>query len=490
MKKTTVLFALTALVFLNNSCRKIEVDDTGNNNNNNNGGGGGGGTENTILSGKISSDRTLTAANVYTLRGLVYVTDGATLTIEPGTKIVGEKNTRGALIVTRGCKLIANGTADKPIVFTSDQASPVRGDWAGIVLLGRARTNASYNGTPGLGEAEGGINDGDGHGLFGGTDDNDNSGSLKYVRIEYAGYAYLPDKELNGLSMYALGKGTTISYVEVSYANDDSFEWFGGIVNCDHLIAYKGLDDEQDSDNGFSGSVQFVICQRDSTVADVSGSNGWESDNDANGVAVIIPSGQTKVQPQTSAVWSNVTMIGPRATTSNVGNSLFRNGAQIRRNSAISLFNSVMMGWPTGLLIDASTGTPTDANITGTPAVPNQGINLFVQNFTIAGCATPLKYSASSTAPTGWDLAAVTAWFNTAAYSNSILTNSSDVKLADPFNEAGNPDYTPQSGSPLLNSASFSHPKLAGFSQVSYRGAVGPSGTDATWWKGWTKFGL
>ena len=225
----------------------------------------------------------------------VYMTSGSTLTIEPGTKIVGEKNSRGALIITRGCKIIANGTVDKPIVFTSDQANPVRGDWAGIVLIGRAHEDASFNGTPGLGEAEGGIDDGDGDGLFGGTDDGDNSGSLKYVRIEYAGYAYLPDKELNGLSLYSVGRGTTISYVEVSYANDDSFENFGGTVNMDHIITYKGLDDELDTDNGYRGNVQFAICQRDSSVADVSGSNGWESDNDANGVAVITPSGQTAV---------------------------------------------------------------------------------------------------------------------------------------------------------------------------------------------------
>jgi hypothetical protein len=480
MKRSILVSAIAGAVLFNFGCRKIEVD-----------GSGGGVTpptsESTILSGKINSDKTLKASNVYTLRGLVYVTDGATLTIEPGTKIVGEKNTRGALIITRGCKIIANGTPDKPIVFTSDQATPQRGDWAGIVLLGRAKTNASYNGTPGLGEAEGGINNGDGLGLFGGTDDGDNSGILKYVRIEYAGYAYLPDKELNGLSMYALGSATTISYVEVSFANDDSFENFGGTVNMDHIIAYKGLDDELDTDNGYSGKVQFAICQRDSSVADVSGSNGWESDNDANGVAVIIPSGQTATQPQTKAVYSNITMIGPRAATNNVGNSLFRNGAQIRRNSAISLFNSVMMGWPTGLLIDASTGTPTDANITGIPAVPNQGINLMVQNFIIAGCTTPLKYSASTTAPTGWDNTAVANWFNTPAYNNSVLPNCSDVKLTDPFNETGNPDYTPMAGSPLLTGASFANSKLATpyFQTVSYRGAVG---VGDTWWKGWTKF--
>ncbi len=473
MKKTTLLLtALTGLLIFTNSCRKIEVDGTSAATPTPTP------TENTILSGRITSDRTLKAAYVYTLRDLVYVTSGATLTIEPGTKIVGEKNSRGALIITRGAKIIANGTADKPIVFTSDQSSPQRGDWAGVVLLGRARTNASYNGTPGLGEAEGGINNGDGLGLFGGTDDNDNSGTLKYVRIEYAGYAFLPDKELNGLSMYAIGKGTTLQYIQVSYANDDSFEWFGGTVNLDHIIAYRGLDDEQDSDNGFSGNVQFVICQRDSAVADISGSNGWESDNDANGIAVITPSGQTVPQPQTKAVWSNVTMIGPRATLANIGNSLFRNGAQIRRNSAISIFNSVMMGWPTGLLIDASTGRPTDLNISADNS-------LFFQNNIIAGCATPIKYTASGTAPTGWTLTDVTNWFNTPAYNNSILTNCSDVKLTDAFNVTGNPDYTPQTGSPLLSGASFTHAKLASFTNVAYRGAVGPGDT---WWKGWTKF--
>ncbi len=481
MKKNIFGVAVITLLLANVGCRKIEVDGTTTIV------GGTGTTENTILTGKITSDRTLKADYVYTLRDLVYVTNGATLTIEPGTKIVGEKTTRGALIITRGSKIIAKGTALKPIVFTSDQSSgQQRGDWAGIVLLGRARTNASFNGTPGLGEAEGGINNGDGLGLYGGTDDTDNSGALEYVRIEYAGYAFLPDKELNGLSMYAIGSGTSMKYIQVSYANDDSFEWFGGTVNMDHLIVYKGLDDEQDSDNGFRGNVQFVICQRDSSVADVSGSNGWESDNDASGSAVIIPSGQTAVQPQTRAVWSNVTMVGPRATSTNVGNSLFRNGAQIRRNSAISIFNSVMVGWPVGLFIDATTGTPTDINITGTPSTANQGVNLIFQNNIIAGCTQALKYSASTTAPTGWTTTDLTNWVNLPANNNSILTNSADAKITDAFNATGNPDFTPAAGSPLLTGALFTHPKVStGFTVVSYRGAVGPNDT---WWKGWTKF--
>ncbi len=467
MKKTIVLSAFSALLLLNSSCRKIEVDNNAVVTD------PGGTTENTLLSGRITTDRTLKSNYVYTLRDLVYVTNGATLTIEPGTKIVGEKSSRGALIITRGCKLVANGTVDKPIVFTSNQTTgAARGDWGGVVLIGRARTNSTFNGTTGLGEVEGGVNNGEGLGLYGGTDDADNSGSLKYVRIEYAGYAFLPDKELNGLSLYAIGNGTTISNVQVSYANDDSFEWFGGTVNCDHLIAYKGLDDEQDSDNGFSGKVQFVICQRDSSVADISGSNGWESDNDANGLGV------TNInQPQTKAVWANITMVGPRATTSNIGNSLFRNGAQIRRNSSISIYNSVMMGWPTGLYIDATTGRPTDVNISSG--------NLNIQGLTIAGCNTPLKFSsAGNSQANSFALGDLQTWFNTASYKNEILAQAADVKLTDPFNQTGSPDFTPLPGSPLLTGAVTILP-IDGIQAVNYRGAVGPNDT---WWKGWTKF--
>ncbi|HET6721564.1 MAG TPA: hypothetical protein VFH07_02390, partial [Chitinophagaceae bacterium] len=196
MKRISLItFAAVTII---TGCRKIEVDGDGGNNTG--GGGGGGTTENLILSGKINTDRTLKTGNTYKLRGIVYVVDGAKLTIEPGVIIQGERSSRGTLVITRGTQILANGTVDKPIVFTSDAATPAMGDWGGIVILGRAKTNASYNGTPGLGEIEGGVNNSEGLGLYGGADDNDNSGVLKYVRIEYPGYAYLPDKELNGLT--------------------------------------------------------------------------------------------------------------------------------------------------------------------------------------------------------------------------------------------------------------------------------------------------
>jgi len=356
-------------------CRKIEVDGTTTIVTT----GGGTTTENTILEGRIIANRTLKANYTYKLRGLVYVANGAVLTIEPGTKIVGETGKNGGLIICRSAKIIADGTVDKPIVFTSESATPKGGDWAGLVILGNAPTNSSFNGQAGIGEIEGGINNSDGLGLYGlGASSNpaDNSGILRYVRIEYAGYAFLPDKEINGLTLGGVGNQTIIDFVEVAYANDDSFEFFGGTVNCKHLIAYKGLDDDFDCDNGYSGKVQFGISLRDSSVADISGSNGFEVDNDASG---------STLTPQTNAVFSNMTVIGPRATLGNTGNSNFKRGLHLRRNSSISIFNSIIMGWPVGLLVDASTGRPTDLNIAGGTMVLSNNI--------MTGNNTPFAYS-------------------------------------------------------------------------------------------------
>lgn len=471
MKKTNMnkfLYSMIAFTLLLGSCRKIQEDIIINGGNT----GGTGGDENTILEGKISADRTLKANYTYKIRGIVYVVNGAKLTIEPGTIIQGEKGatSRGTLVITKGSQIIADATADKPIVFTSDQVSPQRGDWGGIVILGNAKTNSSYNGVAGTGSVEGGVNNAEGLGLYGGVNDDDNSGVLRYVRIEYAGYAYLPDNELNGLTLAGVGKSTTIDYVEIFKANDDAIECFGGAVSLRHIVTISTLDDDLDTDNGWTGKVQWAIAVRDSSVADISKSNGFESDNDANG---------STLTPQTGGVYSNITIIGPRATTSNIGSSLFNAGAQIRRNTSISIFNSVIMGYPIGVLIDASKGTPVDNNIASG--------SLLLQNTIISGCATPVSYVASTTSPTGWNNDSATNWFLKPDYANSILATNDEVKLTLPF-DYSNPDFTPQSGSPLLQGASFINTKLSGLTTVTYRGAVGPSGTpDGDWWKGWTK---
>lgn len=466
--KKLLFYALTISTLVNVGCRKIEVDGPGN------------GpvvinptTENTILEGRITASRTLKAEFTYKLRGLVYVTNGAILTIEPGTKIVGENGRNGGLIITRSSKINAEGTAAKPIVFTSEAATPARGDWAGLVVLGNAPTNRSFNGIEGVGEVEGGINNSDGLGLYGtpktqAQNPADNSGILKYVRIEYAGFAFLPDQEINGLTFGGVGTGTVVDYVEVSYANDDSFEWFGGTVNCSHLISHRTLDDDFDTDNGYSGKVQFGISLRDSAVADVSNVEAFESDNDAAGSSLI---------PQTQAIFSNFTVMGPRAQLTNAGNSRFLAGAQIRRNSSMSLVNSIILGYPVGLFIDATRGVPTDNNTTST---------LLVQNTIIGGCATPLSFSrGSNTAVPANPAFSVTTWFNTTTYNNAIYTTNAEVGLIAPFNYNA-PDFNPTASSVAIAGASFTNARLAtGFTSVAYRGACN---VGDTWWKTWTKF--
>ena len=484
MKKNIFyLLAISTLLII--SCRKIEMDGEKEiiiiN------GGGGSTTGQTItVTGRINADTTFRKGNTYILKGLVYIVGNHTITIEPGTLIKGSFSGAdvAALIITRGSKINAIGTETEPIIFTSAAPNPQSGDWGGIVLCGKASINTSYNGTNGLYQVEGGIDNANGDGLAGSGDaavpsavDNDNSGTMKFVRIEYAGYAYQPDKEVNSLTMAAVGNGTTIEHIEVVYAKDDAYEWFGGTVNCKYLISYKTQDDDFDTDNGFSGKVQFGLIMRDSVIADISTSEAFESDNNASG---------TTATPKTKAIFSNITAIGPRATLTNIGSSLFRCGAQIRRNSAISLFNSIIMGWPQGILIDGTTGTATALNI--------EDSSLRLRNVTLAGNTVNLKFSGTAGASINSD-ATLTTWFTNAYYGNDLLVNAADAKLIQPFNYTA-PDPTPFAGSngnqKILNAADFNDPKFVGdlfFDKtVTFRGGVAPAGPLASWWKGWTKF--
>ena len=235
------------------------------------------------ISAAITTNTTWTANKTYLLNGLVYVKGGATLTIQPGVVVKGVSGS--ALIITKGSKINAVGTSTSPIVFTSskDTGARVTGDWGGVILLGKA----SMNQAGGVKNIEGIATSTDTE-YGGGTtpDDNDNSGNLKYARIEYGGYVFATDQEINGLTLGAVGRNTIIDFVQCSFINDDSFEWFGGTVNCSHLVSYRGVDDDFDTDFGFSGSVQFALGVRDPNMSDQSAastSEGFESDNDGSG---------------------------------------------------------------------------------------------------------------------------------------------------------------------------------------------------------------
>ncbi|HEX6914606.1 MAG TPA: hypothetical protein VF145_05170 [Chitinophagaceae bacterium] len=438
------------------------------------------------LEGRINADTVLRKQNTYLLKGIVYMVGNHKMTIEAGTVIKGSFNGAdvGALVITRGAKLVAQGTPTEPIVFTSAAPNPQAGDWGGLVLLGKAPINTSYAGTNGLLQVEGGIDNANGDGLAGSGDvlvpapvADDNSGVLSYVRIEYAGYAFQPDKEINSLTMAGVGSGTTIDHIQVAYAKDDAYEWFGGTVNCKYLVAFKTQDDDFDTDNGYSGKIQFGLVIRDSAIADISNSEAFESDNNASG---------TGVSPKTTAIFSNITAIGPRASAANTGSSLFRGAAHVRRNTGISVFNSIIMGWPRGIELDATTGISVALNI--------EDSTIRFRNNTLAGNNLQLRFTGNP-GNTITNDASFTSWFTNSYYNNELLPNAADVKLIQPFNYTA-PDPTPFGGSSgnqkVLNGASFTDPKFTGDTffekNLSFRGAIAPAGELSTWWKGWTKF--
>jgi hypothetical protein len=402
------------------------------------------------VTSEITTDTHWTAGNVYYLKAQIYVKTGATLTIDAGTVIRADHTAVGAgLFVTKGSKLIANGTASQPIVFTSDNAvgSRNKGDWGGIILLGKG----AYNLNNGIGNIEGIAPSSDTQ-YGGGTspDNNDNSGSLQYVRIEYAGYVYAANNEINGLTFGAVGRGTTIDNIQVSFSNDDSFEWFGGAVNCKHLVAYRGLDDDFDTDNGFSGNVQFCLGVRDPQISDapaVSTSEGFESDNNNSNSNT-----GNLGTPITSAIFSNCTMVGPyyRLGLPNGGTIAngYKRGARIRRNSQLKIYNSVFTDYLEGVHVD---GSYAEANATAG--------SLQFRNNLIAGTVTTSKITQVNSGSTFGIAAWFTASNNTTAATNAgLFTKAYETTNAQTYTGL---DYRPATGSALLSGASFSETSLA-----------------------------
>ena len=414
-----------------------------------------------VISADITANTTWSANNVYELNGTIFVRNNATLTIPAGT-LIKSNATAASLIVTRGAKLNAIGTVTSPIVFTSKNAagSRNRGDWGGIVLLGKGRYNINngVNFIEGISQT---VETQFGGGLT--PTDNDNSGTLKYVRIEYAGYVFSPNNELNGLTMGAVGSGTTIDYVQVSYSNDDSFEWFGGSVDCKHLVALAGLDDDFDTDNGYNGRVQFGLSIKDPSGFDISTSECFESDNSA-GTGAPVGNATTDAW-KTSAIFTNFTCLGPvyRATLTTPAtsvNSLHDKAARLRRATQLKVFNSLFLDFRRGLLFENDSVT----NFT-------TGNTTLWQNNIIAG-STPIistttaitdKYNAGSNS----SLAGTTT--TTAATGTSLI-------LVNPYPaNSGNTtapgytglDYRPGTDSPALSGASFANTVFTGIlSQV------------------------
>lgn len=363
-----------------------------------------------VVNTDVTTDATW--SGVIKLQNKVYVRNGATLTILPGTIIRGDYNSQGTLIVTRGSRIIADGNVNQPIVFTSNNpvGSRNEGDWGGLVILGNAINNqpggvVNIEGLPPSTNTQ-----------HGGVNDNDNSGVLRYVRIEFAGIPLEPNKEINGLTFGSVGSLTTVDYVQVSFCGDDSFEWFGGTVNCKHLISYSTIDDDFDTDFGYRGKVQFGLAIRNENLSDAAGdSNCFESDNDAQGSAS---------QPLTSPIFSNFTIIGAKGdgtVTLPVGEK-FEKAFRLRRNTATSVFNSIATGWEKGLSLE---GAAVESNITS--GVMNFNSNILSNYNTGTVCYTTTPNFLSS--------------YFSQNLNDSTLTNQ-DINWVNPFVQIGStPDY-------------------------------------------------
>ena len=434
----------------------------------------------------ITGTVTLDASKVYLLTSTCVVRSGGKLIIPAGTVIRGAADLTAtpklyALItVERGGMIEVNGTTTNPVVMTSNKAagSRDRGDWGGLVLCGKAVNNQ------GLDVQLEGFNNvavDNTLGKFGGTDDADNSGVVKYVRIEFAGLAFEPNKEVNSLTMGSVGSKTEIEGVQCSFGNDDAFEWFGGTVSCKKLISYKTTDDDFDTDFGYRGAVQFGIAVRDTAYFDLSWnatsgastSETFESDNDAAGSGKL---------PLTSALFSNITCVGPVPLDKTVNDltstqrNAFRRGARIRRNSRLSIVNSVFMGYRNFIMFDGDSVLVASGVKSGSISETSNVLrNNFIANTAAASAAgatnTGLAEVDSKNTP-----AAMDAWLRDVKNSNKIDDASyvSGAILVDPKNATA-PDFRPVTASKINTLANYDaaiFTKFGKFSSVNTLGDV------------------
>ena len=415
----------------------------------------------TVVTGTLTANKTLTAGKTWVLKGYVYVPNGIKLTIEAGTRIISDLGVnKGALCIERGGQIEAIGTSASPIVFTSGNAagSKAPGDWGGVVVLGRAPTNRAQ--TPVI---EGGLDR-----PYGGTVANDNSGTMKYVRIEYAGIAAFANSEINALTLGGVGNGTTMENIQTAYANDDAYEFFGGTVNAKYLVAAYTADDDYDFDFGYVGKIQYAVSLRDPAFVDNGDAgNGIESDNDGSA---------TIVAPFTRPVLSNFTFVGPNGAGNTAPNHNFN--MRWRRSTRFAVANSILMGY-------AKAGFSIESDASGQAYKDN--VSLFRSNL-VHAVVNPYWIPSTGTpsVPTVNPSIITAAEMRTKAEAdgNITYTSASDIKLKQPFNLTA-PDMMPDAGSPALTGATYTGDFAdAFFIQGAFRGAIGAT----NWLSGWTRF--
>jgi hypothetical protein len=440
------------------------------------------------ITSDITSNRTLYADTVYTLKGFIHVLNGATLTIQAGTLIQGDYETLGSsLFIMRGARIQAVGTAANPIVFTSSRAPGQRqpGDWGGLIIVGNAPINRS-----GTIEVEGtntNVNNNYQVVYSGGNTSTDNSGTLSYVRVEFGGYAPSLNNELNSFTFAAVGSGTRASYLQAIAGLDDSFEWFGGGFDMDHLVAYESGDDMFDMSEGFAGRMQYLIGINTTVLTPRTGSGSPASDpqgieNDGcNGAGCDLGFNST---PLTIPVVANFTLVGTGSTATSGSSGGI--GMMLRRGAGGYYVNGVVARFPRfGVsLRDAETYVRA-----GSAAIPNLATaDLAVRNVLFS--EVPVVFEpAGSSVQNSFDLAG-NGLINSATAAASLLT-ALPAAGGIPSGVSAF-DWTPAAGSAIASGGLTTFPgKLltaAGSFVVptSYLGAADPAG--AKWWAGWTVY--
>jgi hypothetical protein len=423
------------------------------------------GSSTVMLDQPITTDTTLTADKTYIIPRMtyLYVKNGATLTIQPGTVIQGGMGS--VLVITRGAKINAVGTVDKPILLTTDQpsGSKTAGYWGGLLVLGNAPINVNVNSTPPATEAEyEAFTTAQPEGMFGGTDPHDNSGTLKYIRIEFAGFSFIQDREFNNLTLCGVGDGTSVDYVQVHGGSDDGVEFFGGTVNVKHLVSSQNQDDGFDTDNGWEGKAQFVVVQNIShPTVPPEATNGYESDN--HGTAASY-----EAAPRTLPTMYNVTLIGDK----DLGAGGLDYAAVFRRGTGGHYFNQVWVNFKSGIEFrDAATKTQLDAG------------NLFIKNSILFNNDTsatnmPPAQPPVNNVPVDIDEAS---YINNAAWSNRVNV---DPGLPATMMSKTAPSFKPSAGAAVLTGGAT--PPNDGFfdATATFVGAIGT--TD--WTAGWTAY--
>jgi hypothetical protein len=451
----------------------------------------------------ITANRTLFAETTYTLKGFIHVTNGVTLTIMPGTTIMGEsvdQNFLGSsLFILRGAKINAVGTAAAPIVFTSSKAAGTRqpGDWGGLIIVGNAidnRTGVSVE-VEGTNGCSGCTTSGANYQVIynGGTTNTDDSGELRYVRVEYAGYAPSLNNELNSFTFAAVGSATKLSFLQALAGLDDSFEFFGGAVDADHLVSYEAGDDHFDMSEGYKGRLQYLIALQSTQLTPRSGAGSNSSDpqgieNDGcNGSGCTAGFNTT---PYTVPVVANFTLVGTNATASSGSSGGV--GMMLRRGSGGYYVNGVLARWPRGGISIRDAETYDRAGATATPSMTTT--DLAVNNIVLLETATMFQ-SGGSSVQNSFDGGAnsITSSGNTtAATFTAFPATITSTTTESAF------DWTPVAGSAAATGgmATFAGklataaaaPSSTGntVTGTTYLGAAAPGG--AKWWQGWTRY--